>query len=356
MGSLVIKVRCMSRRNDLHAFDIPHGQPADLLQRGQTEVTLRDSEQRARQLAAIVEASDDSIVGTDLARRVTSWNPGAERLFGYTVKEAVGMPIRAIIPDEVRDQEAAIFERIRFGERVEPFDTLRRGKNGDVIDVSLSVSPLRDLDGQVVGACSITRDITERKRSERRIAMLAREAEHRTKNVLQAVQTIVHLSDAQNTEGLKLAIKGRIQALAKAHGLLAETRWNSADIGKLAKEELAPYLQQERRHAHIDGPPVPLQPKAAQAIAIILHELAINAAKYGALTAIGGQIQINWIVRSPNRLLLTWIETGGPVIVPPTRRGFGTQIMETLIKIDLGGELRSHWKPQGLVCEIDFEI
>ena len=327
---------------------------ADLICR--TEATLRDSEQRARQLAAIVEASNDSIVGTDLARRITSWNPGAERLFGYTVKEAMGMPISALIPEEVQDQEAAIFERIRRGERVEPFDTVRRGKVGSLIDVSLSVSPLPDLDGQIVGACSITRDITERKRSENRIAMLAREAEHRTKNVLQAVQTIVHLSEAQTPEELKQSIEGRLQALAKAHGLLAETRWSGADLGKLARQELAPYLRQERRHARIDGPHVPLQPKVAQAIAIILHELAINAAKYGALSATNGQTEIKWIALSPDRLLLTWTETGGPVTMPPSRHGFGTNVMEALIKIDLGGELRFDWRPQGLVCEIELQI
>jgi PAS domain S-box-containing protein len=340
----------------LDSLDVLARQAADLIERSQTEATLRDSEQRARQLAAIVEASDDSIVGTDLARRITSWNPGAERLFGYTAKEAVGMPIGALIPEAVRDQEAAIFERIRRGERVEPFDTVRRGKTGHLIDVSLSVSPLRDLDGQIVGACSITRDITERKRSEKRIAMLAREAEHRTKNVLQAVQTVVHLSEAQTPEDLKQAIEGRIQALAKAHGLLAESRWSGADLGRLARQELAPYLQHARRHARIDGPHVPLQPKVAQAIAIILHELAINAAKYGALSAINGYIEIVWIPLSSDRLLLTWTETGGPVIVPPTRRGFGTHVMETLIKIDLGGELRFDWSPQGLVCEIEFQI
>ena len=187
----------------LVSLDVLARQAADLIERSQTEATLRDSEQRAQQLAAIVEASVDSIVGTDLARRITSWNPGAERLFGYTVKEAVGMPIGVLIPEEVRHQEAAIFERIRRGERMEPFDTVRRGKVGRLIDVSLSVSPLRDLDGQIVGACSITRDITERKRSEKRIAMLAREAEHRTKNVLQAVQTVVHLSEAQTPGALK---------------------------------------------------------------------------------------------------------------------------------------------------------
>ncbi len=339
----------------------PRSQPPELpsaLRRasGSNLSALRASEERARQLAAIVESSDDSIVGTDLKRRITSWNRGAERLFGYTAEEAVGMPIAAIVPEDRRVEELAIFKRFQGGERIEPFDTLRRHKAGGLIDVSLSVSPIRNLDGQIVGACSVTRDITERKRSENRVAMLAREAEHRMKNVLQAVQTVVQLSQAQTPEQLKGVIEGRIQALANAHGLLAEARWVGTDLTKLAKQELAPYLQQERPLARIEGPYIPLLPSVAQAIAMILHELTTNAAKYGALSQINGHVEIRWVRLSDDRLLLTWTETGGPVITKPTRQGFGTHVMETLIKLDLGGELRFDWSAKGLVCEIKLQI
>ena len=339
---------------DLRSLDVVARQAADLIERSQAEAALRDSDERARQLAAIVESSDDSIVGTDLKRRVTAWNRGAERLFGYTAGEAVGMPIAAIVPDERRTEELAIFERFRSGERVEPFDTVRRHKDGGLMDVSVSVSPIRDVDGQIVGACSVTREITERKRSEKRIAMLAREAEHRTKNVLQAVQTVIHLSQAETPEELKRVVEGRIHALANAHGLLAETRWVEADLAKLARQELAPYLQSE--HARLDGPLVPVGPHVAQAIAMLLHELTTNAVKYGALSEIDGHVQIKWSRLSGDRLLLTWTETGGPAVTRPTRRGFGTHVMETLIKLDLGGELRFDWRAEGLVCEIELRI
>lgn len=317
---------------------------------------LRDSEERARQLAAIVESSDDSIVGTDLKRCVTSWNRGAERLFGYAAAEAVGMPIATIVPEDRREEELAIFQRFQSGERVEPYDTLRRHKDGHLVDVSLSVSPIRSLDGQIVGACSVTRDITERKRNEERIAMLAREAEHRTKNVLQAVQTVVHLSHAAAPHELKRVIQGRIQALANAHGLLAQTRWVTADLAELARQELAPYLEQDRPRAIIDGPHVPVPPKAAQAIAIVLHELTMNAAKYGALSEINGRVAIKWLRLSDSRLLLIWTETGGPVIIRPTRQGFGMQVMEALTKLDLGGVLRFDWRPEGLICQIEIQL
>ncbi len=317
---------------------------------------LRHSEERSRQLAAIVESSDDSIVGTDLARRITTWNRGAERLFGYSAAEVLGLPIATIVPENLRAEELAIFEKFQRGERVEPFDTVRRHKDGRIIDVSLSVSPIRNIAGQIVGACSVTRDITERKRSDQRIAMLAREAEHRTKNVLQAVQTVVHLSQAQSVEELKEVIEGRIQALANAHGLLAQSRWVDADLAKLVQQELAPYLHQERPRAQIHGPHVPVQPSVAQAIAMLVHELTTNAAKYGALSEINGHVDIRWVRLSDDRLRITWTETGGPVIIPPTRHGFGTHAMETLIKLDLGGELRFDWRAKGLVCEIELRI
>lgn len=186
--------------------------------------------------------------------------------------------------------------------------------------------------------------------------MLAREAEHRTKNVLQAVQTVVHLSQAQTPEDLKRAIEGRIQALANAHGLFAQTRWLGADLATLTRQELAPYLEHDRPRARVDGPHIPLDPRAAQAIAMVFHELTTNAAKYGALSVVDGRVEIKWVPRSDDRLSLTWTETDGPIIVPPTRHGFGTHVMETLIKVDLGGELRFDWRAEGLVCEIEIQI
>ena len=126
-------------------------------------------------------------------------------------------------------------------------------------------------------------DITERKQSEAQIAILAREAEHRAKNVLATVQATVHLTQSDTPEGLKQAIEGRIQALANVHRLFVESRWKGAELHSLAKEELGPTPKAETR-VQIDGPKVLLEPNAAQAIAVTLHELATNAAKYGALS------------------------------------------------------------------------
>ena len=195
-------------------------------------------------------------------------------------------------------------------------------------------------------------DITERKRSEEQIAILAREAEHRAKNVLATVQATVHLTQSDTPEGLKQAIEGRIQALANVHRLFVESRWTGAEIHSLAKEELAAYSQGGETRVQIDGPKVLLEPNAAQAIAVTLHELATNAAKYGALSVPDGNVRVEWSRAADGRLVLRWTEKGGPPVKPPTRRGFGTRVMESMIRDQLKGEMRFDWRAEGLACEI----
>jgi PAS domain S-box-containing protein len=159
----------------------------------------------AQRLALIVESSDDAIISKDLNSIITSWNKGAERLFGYMADEVIGKPITILIPPERQDEEPAILAQIRRGQRVEPYETVRVRKHGSLIDISLTVSPVRNAQGEIIGASKIARDIAERKRAEKQIALLAREAEHRAKNVLATVQATVHLSHADTLNGLKRA-------------------------------------------------------------------------------------------------------------------------------------------------------
>src|SRR4030095_12806282 len=176
--------------------------------------TLQESEQRLRSVAAIVESSDDAIVSKNLDGVIASWNKGAERIFGYSAEEAIGQPITIVIPHDRLDEEPAFLTRIRRGERIDHFETIRQQKNGSLIAVSLSVSPVKNAEGKIVGAAKIARDITEQKRSQERIATLAQEAEHRSKNLLSIVQATVMLSQSDTPEGLKSAIEGRIRAIA----------------------------------------------------------------------------------------------------------------------------------------------
>jgi PAS domain S-box-containing protein len=338
--------------HDLRPLDVLARQAADLIERTRTEAALRESEQRSRWLAAIVESSHDAIISRDLDGIITSWNKGAERIFGHLAEEVIGKPITILIPPDRHDEESAMLERIRRGERVEHYETVRQCKHGRLIDISLTVSPIRNIHGKVIGASKIARDITERKRSEAQIAILAREAEHRAKNVLATVQATVHLSRSDTPGGLKRAIEGRIQALANVHRLFVESRWTGADLRSLVTQELSPYCREGDGQARIEGPHLTVEPDAAQALAVTLHELATNAAKYGALSVPDGYVHVEWSRAADGRVVLRWTEANGPAIIPPTYQGFGTRVMESMITGQLGGQIRFAWRAQGLACEI----
>lgn len=330
------------------AFLHPTG--IDITERKRVEAELRDSEQRLRFVASIVESSDDAIVSKDLDGVITSWNRGAERIFGYTAEEAVGEPITIVIPLDRHDEERSILTRIRRGERIDHFETIRQRKHGSLINVSLTVSPVRNADGKVVGASKIARDITEQKRAQEKISALAREAEHRSKNMLANVQAVVNLSQASTPDELKKAIEGRIKALANVHSLFVQTRWIGAELSTIVSQELAPYSSRENR-VRVDGQQMVLEPAAAQAVAIALHELATNAAKYGSLSAGGGKVDLKWSQDADGQLRISWTETGGPPVQPPTRKGFGSRIIQQMI-MQLKGTTHFDWRAEGLVCEI----
>jgi PAS domain S-box-containing protein len=323
----------------------------DVTERTKIEADLRESEQQLRWLASLVQSSDDAIVGKNLDGIITSWNKGAERVFGYTAEEAIGQPITIVIPQDRQDEERTILTRIRRGERIEHFETIRQRKHGSLIWVSLTISPVKNAEGKIVGASKIARDITEQKRTSDLIATLAREAEHRSKNLLATVQATVNLSQSDTSEGLKRAIEGRIQALANVNSLFVDNRWIGAELSTIATREFAPYSQKSKTRVRINGPQVLLEPSAAQTIAVILHELATNAAKYGALSAANGQVELQWSHKAGGRLRLRWTETGGPAVETPTRRGFGGRVIEQLIA-QLKGKTFFDWRADGLVCEI----
>jgi two-component sensor histidine kinase len=257
-----------------------------------------------------------------------------------------------VFPQDRQHEEGVIIERVRRGDRIEHYETVRQRKDGTLIDVSLTVSPVRGAEGKVVGASKIVRDITDRKRSEAQISVLAREAEHRAKNLLANVKAMVHLSHSDTSEGLKKAIEGRIEALAKVHSLFAQSRWTGAELGSLVQQELSPYSRDRGTRTRIDGPPVMLNADLAQSVAVALHELATNAAKYGALSVEKGNVRVEWSRSADGRVVLRWIEQGGPPVKPPTRKGFGTYVMEAMIRAHVGGDVRSDWRADGLACEI----
>jgi PAS domain S-box-containing protein len=317
------------------------------------DITKRKRElDAALLLASIVETSDDAIISKNLDGIITSWNKGAERIFGYMEEEIIGKSVKVLIPRKYHAEEDTILERIRRGQRIEHYETIRQRKHGSLINVSLTVSPVADPQGKIVGASKIARDITERKRTEAQISLLAREAEHRTKNILATVQATVHLTQSETIDGLKSAIEGRIQALANVHALFVQSRWEGANLRNLVTQELSPYCQDVEARARIEGPDLLLEPYAAQTIAITLHELATNAAKYGALSVPDGRVHVAWSGVDKAHLILRWTETRGPLVTSPTRKGFGTRVMERMIREQLKGKMQFEWRADGLVCEI----
>lgn len=318
----------------------------------QLETLVRErTDEIAQYLAAIVQSSDDAIVSKDLNGTIMSWNKGAEQIFGYTFEEVVGKPITILIPPERQGEEPKILERIRRGERIDHYETIRQRKDGRLIDISLTVSPVRNARNEIIAASKIARDITGRKRREAQLIALAREAEHRAKNILSIVQATVQLSHADTVREFKKTIEGRIQAVANVVSLFAQSRWKGADLRELITQELSPFCHNGSTRCQIDGSPLMLEPNTAQAVAMTLHELATNAIKYGAWSVSDGRVHVQWS-QTAHHIVLRWIETGGPRVHPPERTGFGTQLMEAMVRDQLRGQISFEWRADGLACEI----
>jgi PAS domain S-box-containing protein len=306
---------------------------------------------KAHAAYAVIESSHDAIITKNLDGIITSWNAGAEHMFGYKPEEVIGKSVTILIPPDQENEEPAILERLRRGEQVDHYETIRVRKDGTSIDLSLTISPVKDGSGKIIGASKIARDITARKQSEAQIKYLARETEHRTKNILSNVQAAVQLTHAANVAEFKKSIEGRIQALANVHRLFVESRWAGAELHELVGEELAPYRRGDGTRISIEGPKLLLEPNAAQTLAVVCHELATNAAKYGALSIGDGRVAVAWTSTPDGRLVLRWNETGGPPVTTPTREGFGTRVVGKLVQ-QLKGDVRFDWRPEGLACEV----
>ncbi|MBV9692675.1 MAG: PAS domain-containing protein [Alphaproteobacteria bacterium] len=202
-------------------------------------------------------------------------------------------------------------------------------------------------EGQPQRISGVTVDITDRKEAERRQLLLAREVDHRARNALAVVQAIVRLGRSKSVEEYIAAVEGRVRALSLSHDLLSQSRWQGADIGRLVAEEFAPYQVDSERRAVFSGPSIILPADRAQSVALVIHELATNAAKYGALSSSSGRVDLRWDIRD-GFLILDWTETGGPVVEKPTAKGLGTKIIESTVQHHKGDHASFDWRPQGL--------
>jgi PAS domain S-box-containing protein len=310
-------------------------------------------------LAAIVASSDDAIISKTLDGRITSWNAGATRIFGYQADEMIGQPITRIIPPELHPDEQRILARLRRGEHIDHYETVRVTRDGRLVDISLTVSPLHDKYGRVIGASKVARDITERKEAERLRRLLTEELNHRVKNTLAIVQAIAtqSLRRAKSPVDFVSSFTGRVQALARAHDLLTQNKLQGADVVGLVREQVLFGATDDHRVSY-SGPALMLDPQAAVQLALVLHELATNARKYGALSVPNGRLAVQWELRiegERNNLVLEWKERGGPKVCTPKERGFGSTLIERTLSAHRG-EVSMRYAAAGVTCRITLPL
>lgn len=330
------------------------------IERSRAEETRRQSDQAARLLAAVVASSDDAIITKNLNSIITSWNQGAERLFGYSADEAIGRSVVMLMPPERQDEELVILDRIRSGQRIEHYETVRQRKDGSLIDISLTVSPVKDASGAIVGASKIARDISERRRAQEQQQMLLREMDHRVKNLFAVASGVVTLSARAGSSAETLAsdVRDRLNALSRAHALTlpspasdAAGDFHATTMHALVRTIVAPYEGDETR-VSISGVDTPLKGSAVTSLALLFNEFATNAAKYGSLSAFGGSVDIA-CSESDDRLQIVWTERGGPAVQASAKgEGFGSLLAEATVRRQLGGELSREWRADGLVIRL----
>ena len=313
----------------------------------------------AHHYQAIIESSDDAILSKDLHGVILSWNRGAQRLFGFTAEEAIGKPVTIIIPRDRLDEEPAILAKIHHGERIEHFETVRQRKDGSLVDISLTISPIRTSNGTIVGASKIARDITELRRARDRQLLLMREMSHRVKNLFALSSSIVGLSarSAKSPHELAEATRARISALARAHALTFSHGFDEATPGpttlqSLVRTIVAPFDEPEAPRIAVSGIDAGVSGSAVTSLALLLHEFATNATKYGALSVDAGTVEVTFTEEN-DAVVVDWIERGGPpVTAPEDSPGFGSVLSRIAVSNQLGGEIFREWRPEGLAIRL----
>ncbi|MDR4307592.1 PAS domain S-box protein [Chelatococcus sambhunathii] len=323
------------------------------------EKALRESEARFR--AIFESAAEYAIITTDSERRITGWNPAASNVFGWSAAEAVGEDLSLIFTEEDRaahalDQE--VRTAIKEGAALDQRWHLK--KDGSRFWGSGTLTPLKDRD--IIGFVKILRDETQSRAMDERQQLLLAELQHRVRNTLAVIRSIARLTagGADNVEDYVKNFDGRIGAFARVQATLTREPSEGVDLRELISNELNAYHDGVQDRVHIDGPELRLQAKAAETFGLAIHELATNAAKYGALSAPVGRLSVTWSVGSADDervLLFSWVESGIDLQErSPARRGFGTELLERSLAYDFGARSSLEFTSNGLHCTIDFPM
>jgi PAS domain S-box-containing protein len=299
----------------------------------------------------ILQTALDAVIVTDSDSRVLVWNSAAETIFGYSSDEATGQALcNLIVPPDLCDRHEEAVRRYLetghstlLGRRIE-IDAVRAG--GQRFPVELAINQFRE--GEAVYFIARLRDISEQRRVIERQNTMMHELDHRVRNTLAIVQSIVShtLRNAGVDRNVRSQVSERIVALGNAHSILSLQNWKAAEVAAVVQQSLSAH---ERIRA--DGPPLWLRPAEVIALSLVLHELATNAAKYGALSNSKGHVDLAWAFRE-GLVCLDWSERGGPAVRPPSRVGFGTEMMRRVGNAEDRASIELIFDPDGLRAEI----
>jgi PAS domain S-box-containing protein len=347
-AELYRKTRQLERLN-LELEDRVRARTAEL---EESHARLLESEQR-RSLA--IAAGKMGSWDWDWVNGDWMWDDGQYQILGLEPGrfELTPANIQALFhPDDVQELHKvwASFARGTKSREAE-FRIIR--PDGEVRWCAGTAAASTDKNGRVVRVSGVTVDITERKQAEERQTLLAREVDHRAKNALALAQSIVRLTRGENVKTYMRSVEGRISALARVHTVLSLSSWQGAEIRKLIDEELAPYSTGDQ--ISLSDAEVQLQPATAQTVALALHELVTNSAKYGALSTLSGRLSVSWEDQA-DTLRIVWTETGGPRVEKPESWGFGTRNVIASIESQLGGQAEFDWRPEGLICRLSVPL
>ena len=314
---------------------------------------------REQQFRDLLQALPAAIYTTDPDGRITFFNQACIEFAGRTPKigEMWCVTWKLFRPDgaPLPHEECPMAVALKENRPIRDTEAIAERPDGSRIHFMPYPTPLRDASGNLIGAVNMLVDITTRKQAEERMMLLTREVDHRSNNLLAVIQAMLRLTKAESADEFQAAFQGRLTALANVQRLFSVSRWTGASIRTIVEEELRPYAAEEMKRVHITGPDVRLPAALAQAIAVSVHELATNAAKYGSLSRPSGKIEIGWQTDAADRLSLRWMESGGPVVTEPVRRGFGVGAIDGLVRT-LSGQITRQWRPEGLICELTFPV
>lgn len=281
--------------------------------------------------------------------------------YGWASDEPFTYPamLNLIHPDDRDRRERQVAEALANREDLEIEYRITQPA-GDIIWMMVRGRAEYDQDGQPVRATGVSLDVTQRKRAEERQAVLIAELNHRVKNTLASVQSVALQTSMAVSDPREffIAFDGRVRALVMAHDLLTANAWQGSRLEDVVKRTLAPYAARNGvgHRVEMQGPSLRLRPEAAVTLHMAFHELATNAAKYGALSVPDGAVTVDWVVETgdPASVIITWAERGGPPVTAPTRRGFGSNLLETGLARELGGKVKLSFEPAGVICEMRF--